>query len=464
MTQEQQSTANMATLYSEHIKEKIIRFQAILHDTSFDNLIIDSGDERLPFQDDLAYPFKANPYFKEWIPLNKRSGCYLQITISTEKPRLYLLCSDDIWHSERQALPAGFDSELEIIEYGDLADIQSALLPNSGKTTLISEFNTLKIADDCHNNKALLQAIDYQRKTKTPYEHACIREANIQAVPAHRAAYEAFMAGASELHIAAAYLNACSSSENDMPYSIIAGINENAGILHNFRFNKKAPEAPRSFLIDAGVDVHGYASDITRTYAFDQRGEFSAMIECMDSKQQELVAAMAIDQSPVDLYRLSHLMCAEILIEFGVLRGSIDEVMAHRLTEAFCPHGPGHHLGCCVHDKGNRYSNSSGEVIPPPPEYPKLRSTAPMVANQVHTIEPGLYFIPALLKKLKGTKAAKQVNWSRVDDFLPYGGIRIEDNIILHANGELENLTRDAFKIRRSQTNILALRSLETYG
>ena len=169
------------------------------------------------------------------------------------------------------------------------------------------------------------------------------------------------------------------------------------------------------------------------------------MIDCMDSKQQALVAEMSIGQSPVDLHRLSHLMCAESLIEFGVLRASIDEVMEHRLTEAFYPHGLGHHLGCCVHDKGNRYCNSSGEVIAPPTEYPKLRSTAPMVANQVHTIEPGLYFIPALLKKLQGTEAEKQVNWSRVEDFLPYGGIRIEDNIVLHADGEVENLTRDAF-------------------
>ena len=60
------------------------------------------------------------------------------------------------------------------------------------------------------------------------------------------------------------------------------------------------------------------------------------------------------------------------------------------------------------------------------------------------TVEPGLYFIPALLDKLKGTALESQVNWDRVEAFIPYGGIRIEDNIVVHEDGTLENMTRDA--------------------
>ena len=84
-------------------------------------------------------------------------------------------------------------------------------------------------------------------------------------------------------------------------------------------------------------------------------------------------------------------------------------------------------------------------MLPPPEKYPKLRSGAPMVANQIHTVEPGLYFIPAYLEKLKAGEHTSSINWSRVDEFVPYGGIRIEDNIIVHADNSLENLTRDAF-------------------
>jgi Xaa-Pro dipeptidase len=68
-----------------------------------------------------------------------------------------------------------------------------------------------------------------------------------------------------------------------------------------------------------------------------------------------------------------------------------------------------------------------------------------MVANQIHTVEPGVYFIPAYLEKLKSGEHAHLINWSRIDEFVPYGGIRIEDNIIVHADGTLENLTREAF-------------------
>lgn len=68
-----------------------------------------------------------------------------------------------------------------------------------------------------------------------------------------------------------------------------------------------------------------------------------------------------------------------------------------------------------------------------------------MEANQVHTVEPGLYFIPALLDKVRVGQIAAAINWTEVDRWIPYGGIRIEDNIIIHENGGYENVTRAAF-------------------
>ena len=271
-----------------------------------------------------------------------------------------------------------------------------------------------------------------------------MREANRRAAPAHRAAQQAFMAGASEVQIAAAYLAGCDSRESEMPYGIIAGVNEHAAVLHHHNLFKQ-PQTPRSFLIDAGVEVYGYASDITRTYAYDSGSDFAAMIELMDVKQLELCAEGGIGKSPVDIHVLSQHKIAEVLIEFGVLNMSAEEAVANDIAGSFYPHGLGHHLGCNVHDKGGQLANAQGDILPPPAKYPKLRSGAPMVANQIHKVEPGLYFIPAYLDKLKAGEYAGSINWSRVDEFVPYGGIRIEDNIIVHADGSLENLTRDAF-------------------
>ena len=66
-----------------------------------------------------------------------------------------------------------------------------------------------------------------------------------------------------------------------------------------------------------------------------------------------------------------------------------------------------------------------------------------MEVGQVFTIEPGLYFIDSLLEPLRQGEQGKRVNWNKVEALRPYGGIRIEDNVVLHANG-VENLTRQA--------------------
>lgn len=429
-------------LYKQHISEKSVRFQAILEATGYQSILIGSGATKMQFQDDMAYPFKANPYFREWVPLATRAGCYLELNKGASKPRLFLLTVEDIWHTAPESLPAGFDQAFDIIEYADIDELKKTL---AGKNTVfINEVNTLEAAAEDWNPQAVINRIDYQRRGKTAYEQACVREANRCAVPAHRAAQQAFMAGASEVQIAAAYLAACDCRESEMPYGIIAGVNEHAAVLHHHNLSKQ-PQTPRSFLIDAGVEVNGYASDITRTYAYDSGSDFAAMIELMNKKQLELCAEGGIGKSPVDLHVLSQHKIAEVLIDFDVLNMSAEEAVANDIAASFYPHGLGHHLGCNVHDKGSQLANAQGDILPPPEKYPKLRSGSPMVANQIYTVEPGLYFIPAYLEKLKAGEHAYLINWSRVDEFLPYGGIRIEDNIIVHADGSLENLTRDAF-------------------
>lgn len=437
---------DVAGLYLEHLHEKLSRFQKLLAGTGYHDVVISAGEVRLRFQDDLPHPFKANPYFKEWVPLTERPGSFLQIKQDTKQPRLFLLCEEDIWHTAPQSLPDGFEPGLEIVEYTVVDDIIGAFNLDSKQVAYIGETNLLKVAPDHWNSAALLNPIDYQRRYKTPYEHHCVRQANRLAVPAHQAAQAAFMDGASELATSAAYLAACHSSENAMPYPIIAGINEHAAVLHHFKLDNHAPETPRSFLIDAGVAVNGYASDITRTYAYDPNSELAEMIQMMDNKQQELVAAGRIGKNPLDLHILSHQKIAEVLVQFGIVTTSVEEAVDTGITQTFYPHGLGHHLGVNVHDKGTRLANPQGEIIPPPKAHPTLRHTIPMVANQIHTVEPGLYFIPALLEKCRQSKHAAKLNWSRIEDFIPYGGIRIEDNVVVHEDGTLENLTRDAFR------------------
>ena len=433
-----------ANLFQQHIVEKVARFQSILETLDLDQIVIGSGSKKLQFQDDMAYPFKANPYFREWLPMDKRGNCYLRIQRNSNKPTLYLLCAEDIWHSAPQNLPDDYCQHIEIVEYTTIDELKKYLGNAAQKPVLINETNDLDIANAQWNPQQLLHAIDFQRRSKTDYEHACIRQANYLAVPAHRAAEQAFMAGASELEIASAYLSACKCSENEMPYAIIAGINENAAVLHHHQLNNQAVK-PRSFLIDAGVQYNNYASDITRTYAYDKGSDFCAMINSLDTVQQQLVAAGGIGESPMELHGLAQQKIAQILIDFKILKISAEQALEKKIINAFFPHGLGHHLGSNVHDKGSRLANPDGEIIAASKKYPNLRASTPMVANQVYTVEPGIYFIPALLKKLRADQPST-VDWNEIENWIPFGGIRIEDNIILHKNGEIENITRQAFQ------------------
>ena len=97
-----------------------------------------------------------------------------------------------------------------------------------------------------------------------------------------------------------------------------------------------------------------------------------------------------------------------------------------------------------THDVGGLQISPEGGHRAPPEQYPALRLTRTIEEGQVFTIEPGLYFIPQLLEALKDGDLSQLVRWESVDALRGYGGIRIEDNVLVTDNGTM-NLTRDAF-------------------
>jgi Xaa-Pro dipeptidase len=101
-------------------------------------------------------------------------------------------------------------------------------------------------------------------------------------------------------------------------------------------------------------------------------------------------------------------------------------------------------LGLQVHDVGGFMAGPAGGTIPRPEGHPFLRATRVLEEGFVVTIEPGLYFIDALLAELKAGPNGKFVDWARVDALRKFGGIRIEDNVVAKSAGP-ENMTRDAF-------------------
>jgi len=434
---------DLHALYAEHLATLKARADAALALAGRDHLVIASGTPRYQFLDDRPYPFAVSPWFKHWVPVTKAPGSWLAYTPG-KKPKLIYLQPHDYWHVVPEA-PAGY-----WVEHFDITIIREAgeaaqhLPKDVARSAIVGEDNAAVGAYTQDNAGAVLDYLHYHRTYKTPYELAMMRVASKIGARAHRAAESAFRAGESEFGIHMAYLAAARQTDNELPYSNIIALNEHGAVLHYTELQHAPPARAQSFLIDAGASFHGYASDITRTYASVDAGEFDTLIDAVDDAQRAFCAKVRAGQSYPDLHVHAHHVLAGILREQGFIRMSAESAVESGVSSTFFPHGLGHGIGLQVHEVAGFQQSESGGTIPKPAGHPYLRLTRKLEPGMVTTIEPGIYFIDMLLAELKQKPVAKDVNWEKVDAFRKYGGIRIEDDVVC-TDGDPENLTRDAF-------------------
>lgn len=433
----------VSSLYAEHIKVLQSRLVEALKLQKFDALIIHSGQLKKVFLDDQTYPFKANPHFKHWLPVFDNPNCWLVVN-GSDKPKLIFYRPVDFWHKVPPE-PNDFWASFFDIELLARAELVADLLPyDRANMAYIGEH--LEVAQALgigHTNpEHVLNYLHYHRSVKTDYEMHCLREANEIAVRGHQAAKAAFFEGLSEFEINQVYLNAIGQSDNDVPYSNIVALNEHAAVLHYSHPERQAPAQRRSFLIDAGANYAGYAADITRTYSANN-DLFADLIQAVNRSQLDIMGQIKVGMRYTDLHLKMHQFLAQVLLDFNLAKGTPESLVSTGITSIFFPHGLGHFLGLQVHDVAGFMQDERGTPLAAPEGHSALRCTRIIEPRHVYTIEPGLYFIDDLLGQLKQRPEHGQVNWAKVDEMLPFGGIRIEDNIIVHAN-QIENLTRDA--------------------
>ena len=434
------------SLYLDHLAALQRHAEAALERTGHDALVIASGIEKYAFLDDRPYLFQPNPHFKHWLPLTNHPHSWLAVRPG-RKPRVVYYQPDDYWHVPPSAPRGEWVDAVDLVIIREPEAATKALADCvTPRTALLGEADAALPGLVPNNPEPLLNRLHWARGVKSPYELEQMRAAQRRAVPGHNAARAAFLAGESEAGIHRAYLLATGHTDRDLPYTNIVGLNEHAAVLHYQYQDESPPAEARSFLIDAGAQVNGYASDITRTWSAPGHDEFAALVAAMEREQLALVAEVREGVDYRDIHLSTHRRVARVLREAGIVDMSDEAMVAEGVTKPFFPHGIGHLLGLQVHDVGGFMASEAGGVADKPEGHRYLRLTRPLQPGMVVTIEPGLYFIPTLLRQLRAGPHAAQVDWQVVERLSRYGGVRIEDDVACRAGDEPpENLTREAF-------------------
>lgn len=258
--------------------------------------------------------------------------------------------------------------------------------------------------------------LDEIRLFKTPQEIELMQIASNISAKAHTRAMQTVHVGMMEYALEAE-LNYVFGQQGCVPaYNSIVGGGANACILHYVENNQELKDGDL-VLIDAACEYELYASDITRT--FPVNGKFSAeqkaLYEIVLNAQLAAIDAVKIGNS----YKVPHNVAVRILVEgllsLGIMQGDIEKIIETEAYRQFYMHGTGHWLGMDVHDVG---------------AYKLVGEWRPYEEGMVVTIEPGLYIAP--------DDETVDVKWRGI-------GIRIEDDVVVTANGPLV-LTKDVVK------------------
>ena len=429
----------LAELFLDHLDARQAYAEKAMAAHGFDSLIISSGTPFTYFADDQDAPFVAVPHFRHYCPIK---GPHHVLKLQPgRKPLLVRYAPEDFWYEQQPLGTPFWLAGFELIEAPTLEAVWAAVGRPPRAAYLGNEPDPALSAGMEVNPAGLTAFLDWGRSFKTPYEVHCLEEATVRGAKGHLAGRQAFLAGASELEIHYAFMEAAECLEHELAFPSIVALNEKGATLHYE--NKRNFRKGQTLLLDCGARTLGYPSDITRVStapACDPR--FAALVAGMDRNQKELAAAVTPGLPFGELHHRSHLKLAALLKENLILDADPEQAVEQGLTRPFYPHGLGHLLGIQVHDVAGKLAGPDGSFAPPPALHPSLRTTRTLEPGVVITIEPGCYFIPMLLRPFRENGRGQRFNWKLIDELSPMGGIRIEDDVLVTTTGS-RNLTRE---------------------
>ncbi len=386
--------------------------------------------------DDVGLPHHANPWFCQFVPVSDARSAAIILDQEGQVQLVWLALSDH-WHAPRH--PTGDEPWMQDLTYvpiDNAARFESTIADCDLVVDATWAYAESSLKDQMNPMEAQLT---FSRAIKTPYEIAATYAACVKAWDGHRAAVSIWEKGGSEFQAMCAFVEATGQEESSLPYWPIVATGTRCAILHaDIRGRGKSDQ--RSFLIDAGASSLGYVSDITRTHADPHTpgGDVVEAVKRVHADVMEQVTAKG-DFASLQL-RALHCISQEA-VNLGMWKGSAEDAYHAGFAGALMPHGLGHLLGLLTHDVGGHMAGPDGRSKAPPVEAPKLRTTRELKVGTMLTVEPGIYIVPALLKKFEDAEYRDQVNWDRVAEIAPYGGARHEDDVLV-TEGAACNISR----------------------
>ena len=286
----------------------------------------------------------------------------------------------------------------------------------------------------------LIKAVVKMRSTKEPQEIEAIERACDVGYAMHTTAQLLIRPGVTERFIGGQVDGIARSLAQGVSFATI--FTQHGEIMHGSPSDAKL-EAGRLALCDSGCELDDYCSDNTRTMPvtgkFSQRQlEIYSIVEACHDYVLE-VAKPGVKYADVH-FAVCRLM-TERLKELGLMKGDVDEAVAAGAHAMFLPHGLGHMMGMDVHDMeglGQIYVGFDEETRPNLEQFGTncLRMGRKLEEGFVVTDEPGIYFIPALIDDWKASGHCKEfLNFEKLETYKDFGGIRIEDDILITKDG-----------------------------
>jgi Xaa-Pro aminopeptidase len=413
---------------------------------------------------DSDFPYRHDSYFY-YLTGFSEPGAWLVIEASGKAVKSTLFCRPkdlerEIWDGIRlgpEAAPAklGVDAAFSADQLDEkmpdlLANQPAVWFPfatHQGLETQVDGWLSkvrarVRLGAECPQSQHdLCKPLDEMRLVKDAHEIAILRRAGAISAGAHVRAMQASSAmlrhgvqgGLREYHLEAELLHEFRRHGSEFPaYTSIVAAGANACVLH-YRAGNAELKAGQLCLIDAGGELEGYASDITRTFPADGRFTPAQRIlyDIVQASQEAAIAATRPGNRFIDPHNAATRVLAEGMLETGLLprakHGNVDDVLESGAYRQFYMHRTGHWMGMDVHDCGD-YTEPGSQPQPEKDALGQMVMRKPsriLKPGMVLTIEPGLYVRPA--------KGVPKKFWDI--------GIRIEDDALVTAQG-CELMTR----------------------